>query len=381
MSWLNTAGQSFLQQRNDNENNVLFRIPDTCHFQKLQDDNKTTEFDFHWNTSPTSVVCAFPYIIALTSDSMEIRLLVNGNLVHIVQMADLQLITSKRDIYFATTAPEFIPKDFRIKGIENEQDGEQSTKQMKINEFSNERILEIKHKIEKIESQIECTDENESASQTESESVSVHINPEDNLNKFLPLPVVYGGDHPPCIQRARSLQKPKDKQSADDSKRQISKSNSCSDSYSSNNGEFSAAKHLAEPTVPPNSPKTSSESPVSPTKRYYLKSSILSTKTNSNVPNNNGHDQSNSQQTSEKIKPLRIFRIPIANLTGTHSHYHTHNSVPKNSSKINKNKNKIVEDHSENDDCFDENICDNVVLLDDTVASTTNVSGELYSSL
>lgn len=348
----------------------MFSLTDTCHFQKLQEDNKTTEFDFHWNTSPTSVVCAFPYIIALTSDSMEIRLLVNGNLVHIVQMADLQLITSKRDIYFATTAPEFIPKDFRIKGIENEQDGEQSTKQMKINEFSNERILEIKHKIEKIESQIVCEDEAHSVNQ--SEPGSLHINSEDNLNKFLPLPVAYG-DHAPSIQRARSLQKPKDKQSIDDAKRQISKSNSCGDSYSSNNGEFSAAKHLTEPTVPPNSPKTTSESPVSPTKRYYLKSSLLSTKTNIQ---NNGHDQGNSQ---EKIKPLRIFRIPLANLTGTHSHYHTHNSVPK-ISKINKNKNKIVEDHSENDDCFDEHICDNVVL-EDSVASTAIVSGELYSSL
>lgn len=295
---------------------------------------------------------------------MEIRLLVNGNLVHTVQMADLQLITSKRDIYFATTAPEFIPKDFRIKGIENEQEGEHGTKQIKINEFSNERILEIKHKIEKIESQSICENEAQSVDQSE----SVHINSEDNLNKFLPLPVPFG-DHAPCIQRARSLQKPKDKHSVDDSKRQISKSNSCGDSYSSNNGEFSAAKHLTEPTVPPNSPKTSSESPVSPTKRYYLKSS--STKTNAQ---NNGHDVGNAQ---EKIKPLRIFRIPLANLTGTHSHYHTHNSVPK-VPKI--NKNKIVEDHSENDECLDENLCDNVVL-GDSIAPTTNVSGELYSSL
>lgn len=299
---------------------------------------------------------------------MEIRLLVNGNLVHTVQMADLQLITSKRDIYFATTAPEFIPKDFRIKGIENEQDGEQSTKQIKINEFSNERILEIKHKIEKIESQSAC-DENQSVAQLEPESV--HINSEDNLNKFLPLPVAFG-EHP-SIQRARSLQKPKEKQLVDDAKRHISKSNSCGDSYSSNNGEFSPAKHLSEPTVPPNSPKASSESAVSPTRRYYSKSAILGTKSNAQ---NNGSDQNNPQ---EKIKPLRIFRIPLANLTGTHSHYHTHNSAPK-VSKI--NKNKIVEDHSENDDCFDEKNCDNVVL-EDAAAGTTKagVSGELYSSL
>lgn len=300
---------------------------------------------------------------------MEIRLLVNGNLVHIVQMADLQLITSKRDIYFATTAPEFIPKDFRIKGIENEQDGEQSTKQMKINEFSNERILEIKHKIEKIESQVVCDSRTETLNQPEAEPV--HINCEDDLNKFLPLPVTLG-DHSPGIQRARSLQKPKDKQSIDDAKRQISKSNSCGNSYSSNNGEFPAVKQLTEPTVPPNSPKMSSESPVSPTKKHYTKSPMLTAKTNAQ---SNGHDHANGQ---EKVKPLRIFRIPLANLTGSHSHYHTHSSVPK-VSKV--NKNKIVEDHSENDDCFDENICDNVVLDDSIATATTNVGGELYASL
>lgn len=40
---------------------------------------------------------------------MEIRLVVNGNLIHTMSMPKLQLITSKNDIYFATTAPEFFP--------------------------------------------------------------------------------------------------------------------------------------------------------------------------------------------------------------------------------------------------------------------------------
>lgn len=55
------------------------------------------------------IACAFPYVIAFTSDTMEIRLIINGNLVHTIAMPNLNLITSKRDIFFATTAPEFLP--------------------------------------------------------------------------------------------------------------------------------------------------------------------------------------------------------------------------------------------------------------------------------
>lgn len=40
---------------------------------------------------------------------MEIRLIVNGNLVHTMTMPQLQLVASKNDIFFATTAPEFFP--------------------------------------------------------------------------------------------------------------------------------------------------------------------------------------------------------------------------------------------------------------------------------
>lgn len=57
------------------------------------------------------LVCAFPYVIAFTSNSMEIRLIVNGNLVHTMTMPQLQLVASKNDIFFATTAPEFFPNN------------------------------------------------------------------------------------------------------------------------------------------------------------------------------------------------------------------------------------------------------------------------------
>jgi hypothetical protein len=41
------------------------------------------------------VVCAFPYIFAFTTDSMEIRLIINGNLVQTMVLPKLALICSK----------------------------------------------------------------------------------------------------------------------------------------------------------------------------------------------------------------------------------------------------------------------------------------------
>ncbi|KAE9540657.1 hypothetical protein AGLY_003902 [Aphis glycines] len=91
----------------DEEPELLLCYNNTCHFQKLSETNNTTEFDFHWNSIPKDIVCSFPYIIAFTTDTMEIRLIINGNLVQTMAMPKLKLICSKNDIYFATTAPEF----------------------------------------------------------------------------------------------------------------------------------------------------------------------------------------------------------------------------------------------------------------------------------
>lgn len=40
-------------------------------------------------------VCAFPYILAFTTDSIEIRLVVNGNLVYTAVVPELQLVSSR----------------------------------------------------------------------------------------------------------------------------------------------------------------------------------------------------------------------------------------------------------------------------------------------
>ncbi|NXF05879.1 GARL3 protein, partial [Smithornis capensis] len=62
------------------------------------------DFHFSWNQVPYAVVCAFPYILAFTTDAIEIRLVVNGNLVHTAVVPELQLVASRSDIYFKATA-------------------------------------------------------------------------------------------------------------------------------------------------------------------------------------------------------------------------------------------------------------------------------------
>lgn len=207
---------------------------------------------------------------------MEIRLLVNGNLVHSVTMSDLDLITSKRDIFFSTTAPEFIPKDFALKGVANEQDN----------------------------------------GHQESSSNDKHILRSDhgfsfNNSNVLPIPT-NAQEHP--IHRANSLQKPRS--TLDEPKRHLSKSNSCGHTYTTSSGARSPL------TLSPNHEsavqlrKTSIGDPGSP-------------ETGSGRSNKFHSCRSEHYEATDKVKPLRIFRIPLANLTGAHSHYHSHNRVSR----------------------------------------------------
>ncbi|KAG7498264.1 GTPase-activating Rap Ran-GAP domain 3 isoform X2 [Solea senegalensis] len=67
--------------------------------------SNTSDFHFSWNQMPNAIVCAFPYILAFTTDSIEIRLVVNGNLVYTAVVPELQLAASRSDIYFVSSAP------------------------------------------------------------------------------------------------------------------------------------------------------------------------------------------------------------------------------------------------------------------------------------
>uniref|UniRef100_A0A8B9D212 GTPase activating Rap/RanGAP domain like 3 n=1 Tax=Anser cygnoides TaxID=8845 RepID=A0A8B9D212_ANSCY len=96
----------------DGEAGLLLCYNYVCQYRKVCPFNggspliQSSAYDFHfsWNQVPYAVVCAFPYILAFTTDSIEIRLVVNGNLVHTAVVPELQLVASRSDIYFKATA-------------------------------------------------------------------------------------------------------------------------------------------------------------------------------------------------------------------------------------------------------------------------------------
>lgn len=97
----------------DGEAGLLFCYNNICVYKKVCPFNGATpmiqpnslDFHFSWNQMPNAIVCAFPYILAFTFDSIEIRLVVNGNLVYTAVVPDLQLSASRSDIYFMSSAP------------------------------------------------------------------------------------------------------------------------------------------------------------------------------------------------------------------------------------------------------------------------------------
>lgn len=351
---------------------LLRRPSDTCHFQKLEEEsNSSAEFDFHWNTSPTSIVCAFPYIIAFTSESMEIRLLVNGNLVHTVTMAKLQLISSKRDIYFVTTAPEFIPKGVKIKGLDAEDHEHNSNTKTR---YEKPIIEESKAQNSIIRNRLGSDEDDKSLPQNY-DNLHVNLCTDNNFLKSPP-------EGPSPIQRARSLQnsksdiKSKESLECDEIKRTISKSNSYGETTSSPvgaggsvEGKSGSHKHFPELSVPPNSPKVSarSHSPSSPTRKSFHKTQSsqhnkqhleldghTSTSNNSSSTSSTSTSTPSSSSSSSKpIKPLRVYRIPLSNLTGTNVHSH-HYHYPNSDKKLTKVKSMKINEDKVADDLLSE---------------------------
>ncbi|NP_001121999.1 GTPase-activating Rap/Ran-GAP domain-like protein 3 [Danio rerio] len=97
----------------DGEAGLLLCYNNICVYKKVCPFNgatpmiqpNTSDFHFSWNQMPNATVCAFPYILAFTTDSIEIRLVVNGNLVYTAVVPELQLTASRSDIYFISSAP------------------------------------------------------------------------------------------------------------------------------------------------------------------------------------------------------------------------------------------------------------------------------------
>ena len=62
---------------------------------------KSNFYSFQWNSEPNFLLCIFPYVIGFASQSIEIRLLVNGSLVNTITMSNIKLISSKKEIFFS----------------------------------------------------------------------------------------------------------------------------------------------------------------------------------------------------------------------------------------------------------------------------------------
>lgn len=63
------------------------------------------------------LVCAFPYILAFTTDSIEIRLVVNGNLVYTAVVPELQLTASRVSLIDRGKCPIMIVMNLSYKEL------------------------------------------------------------------------------------------------------------------------------------------------------------------------------------------------------------------------------------------------------------------------
>ncbi|XP_052737111.1 GTPase-activating Rap/Ran-GAP domain-like protein 3 isoform X2 [Bicyclus anynana] len=95
----------------ERDGQIILCYNHTCHFERLTSKGleSDTEYDFHWTTVPTAVVCAFPYIMAFAEDLLEIRLVANGSLVHAACIPGLKILCGRRDIFYVACAPEYVP--------------------------------------------------------------------------------------------------------------------------------------------------------------------------------------------------------------------------------------------------------------------------------
>lgn len=86
----------------DQESEVLLSHNCSSHVQKVEVRAAKTH-PIEWNSVPLAVVCAFPYILAFSTDAIEFRYAVNGSLLQTLGMPELQLITAKDDMYLCST--------------------------------------------------------------------------------------------------------------------------------------------------------------------------------------------------------------------------------------------------------------------------------------
>lgn len=108
-----------IQEDEDDEVEVLLTYNCSTHLQKLTS-NAVHSSVTEWNTVPKNIICAFPYILSITSDGIEFRSAVNGSLLQTITLPELRLITSKDDIFLASSRPPASAR--RRTGLPKDQD-------------------------------------------------------------------------------------------------------------------------------------------------------------------------------------------------------------------------------------------------------------------
>jgi len=86
----------------DQESEALLSHNCSSHVQKVEAGAAKTH-PIEWNSVPLSVICAFPYILAFSTDAIEFRYAVNGSLLQTLCMPELKLISAKDDLYLCST--------------------------------------------------------------------------------------------------------------------------------------------------------------------------------------------------------------------------------------------------------------------------------------
>jgi len=79
------------------------------------DAKKTREYDLNWTSIPHGIAYSFPFVLAFSNDSIEIRTLINGKLVQTLSFANIKFLTAENFIYLAKSPEEKFESDiYRI---------------------------------------------------------------------------------------------------------------------------------------------------------------------------------------------------------------------------------------------------------------------------
>ncbi len=70
----------------------------TCQLITLHDNTAYNSVEIVWNTEPQDLVFMYPYMLAFTEHTVEIRMSSNGSLMQTIDVPDLHLFSSKVSI-------------------------------------------------------------------------------------------------------------------------------------------------------------------------------------------------------------------------------------------------------------------------------------------